>query len=485
MVAAASKPRVVVVPKTAPVPLRPSLLAAPPSQVVRQINVSAPERLRFLFEKNRWRYKVAWGGRGGAKSHTIAKALLIEGVSQPLRVLCAREIQRSIADSVHRLLEDQINAMGLENQYDVLTHEIRGRKYDTSFVFSGLREHSVESIKSYEGIDRCWVEEAQSVSRRSWQILIPTIRKDGSEIIVSFNPEMESDETYQRFVVSPPPKSCVVKINWSDNPWFPAVLQDERLHCKRTEPDEDYQNIWEGMPRSTVIGAIYANEMRRMEEDRRIRGVPYDPRYPVHTVWDLGWNDKMVVIMFQKPDPTTINVINYYENNFVSYAEVVEFLNTLKYGWGIDFLPHDGKNKNAQTKKSAEMILRGLGRRHVRVMERTKDRNEDIRQTRMVFPRVFIDDSDRSAAARKAGHDGAHVGGKRLVECLRRYKRNIPVSTGEPAEPSHDEFSHGADAFRGLARIAERARNPSESAFAGAPRLPAFEQSVPGMGVLG
>ncbi len=468
-------------------PDQPTSLVVPPlpAPVVRKIEITAPEPLRFLFEKDKWRYKVAWGGRGGAKSHTFAKALLVRGMSEDLRVLCTREIQKSISESVHQLLEDQIKAMGLEGQYDVLTHEIRGRKYETTFVFSGLREHSVESIKSYEGIDVCWVEEAQGVSRRSWQILTPTIRKPNSEIWVSLNPEMETDETYQRFIVSPPPKSIVVKINWSDNPWFPDVLNDERLHCKRTEPEEDYLNIWEGVPRSTVFGAIYSNEMRRMEEDRRIRGVPYDPRYPVHTVWDLGWNDKMVVIMFQKPDPTTINIINYYENNFVSYAEVVEFMNGLKYTWGYDYLPHDGRNKNAQTKKSAEMVLRGLGRRHVRIIDRTKDKNEDIRQSRMLFPRIYVDDADKSAIARKAGHEGAYVGGRRLVECLRRAKRNVPTTTNEPREVTHDEYSHGLDAFLGLGRIADKVRNPSESNFATMQRLPEFEQPVPGMGVLG
>lgn len=478
------KPKIVITPPPL-VAIPPPASTLPGDPPVRKIKVEAPEKLRFLFSKNEYRYKVAWGGRGGAKSHTFATALLIDGMSRDLRVLCAREIQKSIADSVHQLLEDQIKKMGIESQYDILTHEIRGRKFDTTFVFSGLREHNVESIKSYEGIDRCWVEEAQSVSRRSWQILTPTIRKENSEIWVSLNPEMARDETYQRFIVSPPPRSVVVKVNWSDNPWFPAVLEEERLHCKRTEPDEDYQNIWEGVPRSSVIGAIYAVEMRRMEEDRRIRGVPYDPRYPVHTVWDLGWNDKMVVIMFQKPDPTTINIINYYENNFVSYAEVIEFMNGLKYSWGLDFLPHDGRNKNAQTKKSAEMVLRDLGRRHVRIIERTKDKNEDIRQSRMLFPRIYVDDADKSALARKAGHDGAYVGGKRLIECLSSAKRNIPTTTNEPREVTHDEFSHGFDAFLGLSKIAERARNPSEHAFAGMPKLPEFEQLVPGMGVLG
>ena len=201
--------------------------------------IDHPEKLKFLFEQHR--YKVAHGGRGSAKSWGFARALLILGAKAKLRILCTREIQKSIKDSVHKLLTDQIQALGLGAHYNVLDTEIRGGN-GSEFIFAGLQGHTVESIKSYEGVDIVWVEEAQTVQKRSWDILIPTIRKDGSEIWVSMNPELDTDDTYIRFVSSPPAGAVVCAMNWRDNPWFPTVLESERIHCKNTNRD-DYDTI--------------------------------------------------------------------------------------------------------------------------------------------------------------------------------------------------------------------------------------------------
>ena len=149
-----------------------------------------------------------------------------------------------------------------------------------------------------EGCDIVWVEEAQTVSKKSWDILIPTIRKPNSEIWVSFNPNIDTDDTYQRFVVEPSENAKVVKVNYMDNPWFPDVLETERLHSEKTNPD--YANIWEGECKAAVDGAIYANEIREAQENNRITHVPYDPMLKVHVVMDLGWNDSMSVILCQK-----------------------------------------------------------------------------------------------------------------------------------------------------------------------------------------
>jgi len=254
-----------------------------------------PKRLEFLFDEHR--YKVAYGGRGSGKSWSFARALILQGASKTLRILCAREVQKSIKQSVHQLLSDQIQALGLGSFYEVLESEIRG-KNGTQISFAGLATNTVESIKSFEGVDIVWVEEAQTVSKRSWDILIPTIRKESSEIWVTFNPDIDTDDTYQRFVINAPDNAHVVKVNWSDNPWFPSVLNDERLHCKLTNPD--YNNIWEGDCKAAVDGAIYANEIREAQENGRITTVPYDPMLKVHVVMDLGWNDSMSVILCQR-----------------------------------------------------------------------------------------------------------------------------------------------------------------------------------------
>ena len=184
---------------------------------VRQaVNIQFPEAFEFLFQPSR--YKVVYGGRGSGKSVNVARALLIQGLQQPLRILCARELQTSIKDSVHRLLCDEIDQLGMGDFYNIQQAAIFGRN-GTEFIFKGLK-HSVSEVKSTQGIDRCWVEEAQVVSKTSWDVLIPTVRKEGSEIWITFNPMLEEDETYRRFVVGPPPTAIVRKVNWNENPFF-------------------------------------------------------------------------------------------------------------------------------------------------------------------------------------------------------------------------------------------------------------------------
>src|ERR1019366_2315054 len=204
------------------------------------------------------RYKVIYGGRGSAKSWSVARALLLRGARKPLRILCAREFQNSLAESVHQLLADQVEELGLSDIYAIRKGAIAGRN-GTAFVFAGLR-HNISKIKSFEGADIVWVEEGQNVSKHSFDVLIPTIRRPGSEIWVTFNPDLEEDDAWQRFVVWPLPGSIVQRVNWSDNPWFPAELRAEKDHLKARDPDA-YENVWEGHCRSRVIGALWSKEI--------------------------------------------------------------------------------------------------------------------------------------------------------------------------------------------------------------------------------
>jgi phage terminase large subunit len=202
-----------------------------------------PSKLKFLFKPSR--YKVAHGGRGGAKSWGFARALLIIGAQRKLRVLCAREYQNSITESVHKLLTNQIDDLGLGGFYGggITLTGIKGIN-GTEFIFSGIK-NNVTKIKSTEGVDVCWVEEAEKVSNESWEVLIPTIRKPSSEIWVSFNPNLESDPTYRRFIVNPPDDASVVKMSWRDNPWFPDELRREKDYLARVDHDA-YMHVWEG-----------------------------------------------------------------------------------------------------------------------------------------------------------------------------------------------------------------------------------------------
>lgn len=193
-----------------------------------------------------FRYKVAHGGRGGGKSFNIATILTIKSTQKPLRLLCTREFQNSIRDSVYRLLCDRINDLKLNNLFKTTDQSIRCVN-GSEFIFKGLH-HSIDEIKSMEAIDICWVEEAQNVSARSWDILIPTIRKENSEIWISFNPNLRTDATYKRFIENPPQNSVIKCVNWRDNPFFNKTLNDERLALKAVDLDL-YNHIWEGQPR--------------------------------------------------------------------------------------------------------------------------------------------------------------------------------------------------------------------------------------------
>lgn len=399
--------------------------------------VKFPDKLRPLFQPHR--YKVAYGGRGGAKSWGFARALLIKGAERPLRILCTREIQKSIKDSVHKLLSDQIQALGLGQFYEVQATIIKGAN-GTEVLFAGLSDLTAESIKSFEGVDIVWCEEAQAISKRSWDILVPTIRKDGSEIWISMNPELDTDETWKRFVVSPPPDSAVIEINYPDNPWFPPVLEQERLHAKATMPKADYENIWEGKCRAAAEGAIYADEVTAMVASGRFCEVPYDPALKVHVIWDLGWNDSMSLILAQR-HLSALRVIEYLEDSFKTLDWWSAELKERRYNWGKLWLPHDGAHGDYKTGKSAKQLLEAL-QWDVDIVPK-QPVETGIRSARMALPQTYI---DRNRAGR-------------LMECLRRYRRGIPVNTGEPGAPVHDEFSHGADAFRYLATVAERLSN--------------------------
>lgn len=412
-----------------------------------ELNLRLPVKLAGLYQPRR--YKVMHGGRGGGKSHGVAEVLLDMAARNPLRILCAREIQKSMRDSVHRLLKDKVVKLGLQGFYEVLDNEIRGAN-GSLFLFSGLQSHTVDSIKSFEGVDIVWVEEAHGVSKKSWDVLIPTIRKEGSEIWLTLNPDMDTDETYTRFIARRSPDTWVCEINWRDNPWFPSVLDQERKKAKMMDPDS-YDHIWEGKPRRVAEGAIYRHEIEAIYSEGRVCPVPYDPGLPVHTVWDLGWNDAMTIGMVQR-GPQDVRIIDYIEDSHRTLDWYVAQLEKRPYRWGTDFLPHDGKTKNFQTGKSTQQQLQSMGRRDVQVLS-AMNVEEGIKLARMLFPRCFFDE-----------HKTA-----RLLECLRRYRRAMHTKTDEPMAPLHDEFSHGADMYRYIGQAIDLMRNSTHHEYREAP----------------
>jgi phage terminase large subunit len=394
-------------------------------------NVQFPQKLAFLFEPQR--YKVCYGGRGGAKSWGIARALLILGAKSPLRILCAREFQTSIKDSVHKLLCDQIDSMGLTSFYEITDKSIRG-KNGTEFFFVGLR-NNVTNVKSIEGVDKCWVEEAQTVSKTSWNVLIPTIRKEGSEIWVSFNPELDTDETYQRFVLNSPDNCKVVKINWSDNPWFPETLRLEK-DALRDRDIEAYNTVWEGLCRQTVDGAIFAREMQMAELEQRITRVGYDATKPVHAVFDLGWSDATAIWFVQFIGMET-RLIRYVEDSQKTISDYLAKMQTYGYVYDTLWLPHDAENKTlAAAGRSIDQIVRAAGYK-TKVIPRTPI-VDSINAARTLFRNCWFD--------RENCYDG--------LQCLRHYRYDVDPETKQfSKQPLHDNYSHGADAFRMLGLV--------------------------------
>jgi phage terminase large subunit len=451
----------------------------------RRVKLQLPRKLGFLLDCHP--YKVAWGGRGSLKSWSFARALLTLGMAQPLRVLCAREVQKSLSESVHQLLKDQIKALDYGDLYNVTENAIRGTRQDTLFRFTGLSDQTAESLKSYEGFDVLWLEEAQAIRRRSFQIALPTIfRTKGSEVWVSFNPNMDSDETWERFVVNPPPGAVVQEMNWRDavscgwwTPEMEQLRQYDLIHSK-----DQYANIWDGKPNVVIAGAIYATEVVELITEGRFRPIPYDPRLPVHRIWDLGWNDLMVCIMVQKPHPSALNVINYLEESHITYANFLAAMDALKYKWGTDWLPHDAGQHHPTSGTNAFTQLRDLGCKLGVGSDGQpgipkSDPEARIRAGRMMFPRIYLDNSKFDTPPERPDR---LLGAAHLMERLKRYKRNVPRTTQEPTGPMHDVASHGADAWGGLAEIVDRIRNEGDRP---PPAVRPFENADAGMGLLG
>src|SRR5215472_10293961 len=399
------------------------------SPTLVEATAEVPLALKFLNEPHR--YKIAYGGRGASKSWGFARAILLQGTQRKLRILCARETMKSLRDSVHQLLEEQIRTMSLTEFYRVEKSVIYGAN-GSEILFTGIKHH-IDNIKSMEGINICWVEEAQTVSKSSWDKLIPTLfRVPDCELWVSFNPDLESDNTYQRFVVEPPADAVVRKLTFRDNPWFPAGLELELEQARRRNIDE-YNHIWEGACINTLQNAIYANELRAVDVEGRIRRVPYDPAKPVDTAWDLGYGDMVSIWMYQH-FPLEIRVIDYEEGVRQPIHYYIARLQSRGYVFGTDHLPWDGASKALGTGKSIEDQLKAAGRK-VRVAPKLPIA-DGINAARTIFPLCWFDEARTS--------DG--------VRHLRCYRYGEMQSyEGPTREPLHDIHSHASDAFRCLA----------------------------------
>jgi len=403
-----------------------------------KIDLKLTKEFTPFLEPNR--YKVVFGGRGSGKSFSIAQLLVLRAFKEPSRILCAREIQRSISDSVLQLLNDTIQRLGLTDFFDVQKSQIIG-KNGSRFLFLGL-SNNITKVKSYEGLDICWVEEAESVSYTSWETLIPTVRKKGSEIWVSFNPNDEMDDTYQRFVVNPPPEAYVKKVNYNQNPWFPEELEKERLYLKNKNEDL-YNHVWEGEVLSNRDGAYFA----KFIPNDQIIDFKVEPNIPVDTYWDLGVSDSTCIWLVQQIG-MEIRVVDCYENQ----GEGLQFYINWLHDWrakhqsvfGEHYAPHDIQVRELGTGKSRLETARKLGI-HFRVVRKLTI-EDGIHAARAILPKCYFEKTNTK--------DG--------LQALRRYRKEFDEKKGiYKPHPLHDWSSHYADAFRYFA-IAFRDRSKQQ-----------------------
>lgn len=403
-------------------------------------NLKFAPAFRFLFQRKittpdgrvvQARYKVAYGGRGGAKSWGFARAAIVRAMQGKVRILCARELQSSMKDSVHKLLADQIDLMGLSPWFTVLKDSIRCKLTGSEFLFKGLRLNPQE-IKSTEGIDICWVEEAHAVSAESWLVLDPTIRKPGSEIWISFNPADEQDPTYQQFVLTHRENAIVRKIGFEDNPWFPSVLDVQRLHMLENDPNA-YEWVWGGTPRKIAESVIFN---KRVVFDGF--ETPEDARFYFGADWGFANDPTALIRCFIEdlPDGQQDLFIDY--EAFGEHVELDELPAMFRGGktpdGAHDFLGVPGadlwpiKADGARPETISMMAKQGF---HIVAAEKWPGSVEDGIAHLKAFRRIII-----------------HPRCKRMSQEARLYSYKVDKKTGDILPVVVDAHNHGWDALR-------------------------------------
>lgn len=390
------------------------------------------------------RYKGAHGGRGSGKSHFFAGLLIEDSLAEKgLLSLCVREVQKSLQQSAKRLIEAKLAEfrLGEPDGFKIFKDVIQ-TPGDGIVAFQGMQDHTAESVKSFEGFKRAWAEEAQALSTTSLTLLRPTIRAPGSELWFSWNPRRKSDPVDVMLRGKElPTGASVVQANWSDNPWFPPELEQERKDCLRTDPDQ-YDHIWQGGYASVLTGAYYASSLAIARQQGRISRVARDPLLPVYAIWDIGVRDATAIWIAQFVG-REIRVLDYYEAVRQPLATHLEWLRSNGYGKAICILPHDGAKEDAYTAIRFEDHIRTAGFEVKTIPNQGKGAAlKRVEAGRRLFPSIWF-----NAETCSGGLDALGWYHEKYDEA-----RNIGLG------PEHDWASHGADAF-GLMCVAYEAPN--------------------------
>lgn len=385
------------------------------------------------------RYKGIHGGRGSGKSHFFAMLAVANAIKLPgARILCVREVQKSLKESAKRLIEDKIITMGVGHKFEVLQSEIK-TPGNGVITFTGMQDHTAESVKSYEGYDIAWIEEARSLSQRSLTLLRPTIRKERSEIWASWNPGFARDPIDELLRgPNPPPDSIVVEANWNDNEFFPATLDAERLYDKEHRP-EQYGHIWEGEYAKIYEGAYYADQLEAARKQDRIGTILPDPLMQLRAYWDIGGTGSRAdatSIWVSQFVGKEIRVLNYYEAVGQQLADHAAWLRSNGYEKALCKLPHDGANHEKINRVTYASALREAGFT-VEVLPNAGGgaAMQRVEAGRRRFPIMFFNEATTQ-------------GGR---EALGAYHEKRDEARGVGLGPEHDWSSHAADSFGAMA----------------------------------
>jgi len=397
-----------------------------------------PPKLIPVFNTPNLRYRGAYGGRGSAKTRTFALMTAVHGYrigesGGTGQILCGREFMNSLDDSSLEEVKSAIRSVPwLEDYYEIGEKYIRSKDGRISYVFAGLRR-SLDALKSKAKLILAWIDEAETVSETAWRKLIPTVREHDSEIWVTWNPESKESATHKRFRQDPPDNALIVEMNWQDNPWFPGVLDQERLEDKNKRPDI-YDHVWGGDFLVHAEGAYYATEMREAKDQGRIDVVNYETSTGVITAWDLGIGDSTAIWFAQFIGPE-IRIIDYYESSGVGLDHYARVLQEKGYAYKEHILPHDVRVKELGSGKSRLETLDSLGVSPV-----------------TIAPQLMVDDGIQAVRSmlKNCWFDAERC--DRGIDALRQYHREYD-DNGKVwrSRPAHDWASHGADAFRYLA----------------------------------
>lgn len=401
----------------------------------QRASLEVPEPFIELFQPSQnWRHIIYYGGRSSGKSTQVGLSLLIEAASKNMRILCVREVQKSIEKSVHKLLSDLIRRHAFLQQSWIVTKEsIRNKATGSEFMFEGMYNNE-DNIRSYEGVDVCWVEEAESVSASSIDVLIPTIRKSGSRIIWTFNRLTEHDPVWDRLVANPSDRTYIRKVNSEEiEDLLSEEVKFERAEMLKNNP-EMYAHVWLGEPLTSKTGSVFGKQLGQAAIEGRICSVPYDASAGVYTAWDLGVGDSTVIWFFQRI-AKEIRFIDYYENSGEDLAHYIAVIRQKGYNYATHYLPHDAKQRELQTGLTRVDFFAQNDIRNVEVLRPTNFQigNDDINLiARPKLSRCWFD-------AEKCA---------RGLECARAYhyefdeKNNLLKS-----KPEHDWSSHASSAL--------------------------------------